>query len=70
MSGLVQRKKYKEEEETTSPNEEDFIPEKYDNQGQDLTLMEELILLALKDSDGLRSFWNDNISYVINSNYA
>lgn len=29
------------------------------------TLMEELILLGLKDNEGLLSFWNDTISYVL-----
>lgn len=30
-----------------------------------LTLMEEVILLGLKDTEGYLSFWNDNISYAL-----
>ncbi|KAL9092365.1 MAG: hypothetical protein Q9159_000873 [Coniocarpon cinnabarinum] len=30
-----------------------------------LTLMEEVLLLGLKDKQGLLSFWNDNISYAL-----
>lgn len=30
-----------------------------------LTLMEEVLLLGLKDKQGYLSFWNDNISYVL-----
>ncbi|KAJ3076947.1 hypothetical protein HDU98_010222 [Podochytrium sp. JEL0797] len=30
-----------------------------------LTLMEEILLMGLKDAQGHLSFWNDNISYVI-----
>ncbi|KAF9074447.1 Golgi phosphoprotein 3-domain-containing protein [Rhodocollybia butyracea] len=30
-----------------------------------LTLMEEILLLGLKDKSGYISFWNDNISYVL-----
>ncbi|KAI8842788.1 Golgi phosphoprotein 3-domain-containing protein [Chytriomyces cf. hyalinus JEL632] len=30
-----------------------------------LTLMEEILLMGLKDSQGHLSFWNDNISYVL-----
>jgi len=30
-----------------------------------LTLMEEIILLGIKDKSGLLSFWNDNISYTL-----
>lgn len=30
-----------------------------------LTLMEEVLLLGLKDSEGYLSFWNDNISYAL-----
>ncbi|CAN6634655.1 vacuolar protein sorting-associated protein 74 [Trichomonascus vanleenenianus] len=30
-----------------------------------LTLMEEVLLLGLKDSQGYLSFWNDNISYAL-----
>ncbi|KAH8201676.1 hypothetical protein TruAng_004114 [Truncatella angustata] len=30
-----------------------------------LTLMEEVILLGIKDKQGYLSFWNDNISYAL-----
>jgi Golgi phosphoprotein 3 len=30
-----------------------------------LTLMEEILLLGLKDKQGYLSFWNDNISYTL-----
>ncbi|KAI8806714.1 Golgi phosphoprotein 3-domain-containing protein [Cladochytrium replicatum] len=30
-----------------------------------LTLLEEILLMGLKDSQGYLSFWNDNISYVL-----
>ncbi|KAJ1677563.1 hypothetical protein EV182_005901, partial [Spiromyces aspiralis] len=30
-----------------------------------LTLMEEILLLGLKDNEGYLSFWNDNLSYVL-----
>lgn len=30
-----------------------------------LTIMEEVLLLGLKDSQGYLSFWNDNISYAL-----
>lgn len=32
--------------------------------GPKLTLLEEVLLLGLKDAQGYLSFWNDNISYV------
>ncbi|KND03599.1 uncharacterized protein SPPG_01074 [Spizellomyces punctatus DAOM BR117] len=33
--------------------------------GPKLTLLEEVLLLGLKDAQGYLSFWNDNISYVL-----
>jgi Golgi phosphoprotein 3 len=30
-----------------------------------LTLMEEVLLLGIKDKQGYLSFWNDNISYAL-----
>ncbi|KAI9106285.1 Golgi phosphoprotein 3-domain-containing protein [Phlyctochytrium arcticum] len=33
--------------------------------GSKLTLLEEVLLLGLKDDQGYLSFWNDNISYVL-----
>lgn len=49
-SGLVQRKKNKEEAPAAEDQEESFKAEKYDN-NEDLTLMEEIVLLGLKDNE-------------------
>lgn len=49
-SGLVQRKRA--QNEVVEEQEDEFAPESYDN-GQDLTLMEEIVLLGLKDNDVL-----------------
>ncbi|RKO85526.1 Golgi phospho protein 3-domain-containing protein [Blyttiomyces helicus] len=35
------------------------------SKGNKLTLLEEVLLLGLKDAQGYLSFWNDNISYVL-----
>ena len=58
-SGIIQRRK------NQGNSEENTIDD--DNSNDDtplLTLMEEVLLLGLKDNEGLLSFWNDNISYV------
>jgi Golgi phosphoprotein 3 len=65
--GLVQRRRPKEpetkadkpEEET---NETDSDTNKDDDKMARLTLMEEILLLGLKDREGYTSFWNDCIS--------
>lgn len=44
------------EEEERDPEEDD------DSKGTRLTLMEEVLLLGLKDKQGYTSFWNDCIS--------
>jgi hypothetical protein len=51
-SGLVQRKKAREDEEESATADQDlgFQQESYGN-GQDLTIMEEIVLLGLKDSE-------------------
>lgn len=36
-----------------------------DERGPKLTLMEEVLLLGIKDKQGYLSFWNDNISYAL-----
>ena len=41
------------------------MPEEAEGRKVKLTLMEELLLLGLKDEQGYLSFWNDNISYVL-----
>ncbi|KAI8898090.1 Golgi phosphoprotein 3-domain-containing protein [Globomyces pollinis-pini] len=72
-SGITQRRRHNVEETPVepAPGPSAFVPEDYDeddvkgNKGKDLTLMEEILLLGLKDSEGLLSFWNDNISYVL-----
>ncbi|KAI9345831.1 Golgi phosphoprotein 3-domain-containing protein [Zopfochytrium polystomum] len=35
------------------------------NRQNDLTILEEVLLMGLKDAQGYLSFWNDNISYVL-----
>lgn len=44
---------------------EDINSSEDERQHPRLTLMEEVLLLGLKDSQGYLSFWNDNISYVL-----
>ncbi|KAG9261687.1 Golgi phosphoprotein 3 [Astyanax mexicanus] len=70
-SGLVQRRGAAAAEKERSPGAEDeFEPrreEQEDDDGGDsketrLTLMEEVLLLGLKDREGYTSFWNDCIS--------
>ncbi|CAG8622047.1 17030_t:CDS:2 [Gigaspora margarita] len=41
------------------------VPDKEDKNQPNLTLMEEVLLLGLKDKQGYLSFWNDNISYTL-----
>ncbi|PRT55810.1 Vacuolar protein sorting-associated protein 74 [Wickerhamiella sorbophila] len=42
------------------------VPSDNDEQAQSrLTLMEEVLLLGIKDEEGYLSFWNDSISYVL-----
>lgn len=50
-----------DDEDTQSgpPSEEDI---EYDSKALRLTLMEEILLLGLKDKEGYTSFWNDSIS--------
>jgi len=65
---LTQRKtaKTKEEERERKANRSDEEPEeeedRFDSKEQRLTLMEEVLLLGLKDREGYTSFWNDCIS--------
>nr|XP_005030059.4 Golgi phosphoprotein 3-like [Anas platyrhynchos] len=49
-------KRLDDEEEERDPEEDD------DSKGTRLTLMEEVLLLGLKDKQGYTSFWNDCIS--------
>ena len=43
----------------------DLNDEKEIGENPRLTLMEEILLLGLKDKQGYLSFWNDNISYTL-----
>ncbi|XP_034091799.1 Golgi phosphoprotein 3-like [Gymnodraco acuticeps] len=67
-SGLVQRKNDREsggeEDEARRCGEEDDQEQedKGDSKETRLTLMEEVLLLGLKDQEGYTSFWNDCIS--------
>lgn len=61
--GLVQRRRQPKQEDT---NEDHVEPEEEeedrDSKETRLTLMEEVLLLGLKDKEGYTSFWNDCIS--------
>ncbi|XP_040053923.1 Golgi phosphoprotein 3 [Gasterosteus aculeatus] len=74
-SGLVQRRSEairsaadkdrdsaEEEDEARRGEEEDDDDDKGDSKETRLTLMEEVLLLGLKDREGYTSFWNDCIS--------
>ncbi|XP_056289075.1 Golgi phosphoprotein 3-like [Pseudoliparis swirei] len=73
-SGLVQRRTEAirsaadkdrdsaEEEDEARRGEEEDDDEKRDSKETRLTLMEEVLLLGLKDREGYTSFWNDCIS--------
>ncbi|KAJ3299398.1 hypothetical protein HK104_009099 [Borealophlyctis nickersoniae] len=68
-SGLVQGDSRKDDAEV----DDDARDEGYSDddaggkggKGPRLTLLEEVLLLGLKDAQGYLSFWNDNISYVL-----
>ncbi|KAI8621533.1 Golgi phosphoprotein 3-domain-containing protein [Chytriomyces sp. MP71] len=53
------------ETEFGGDEEDDDDRDKSGKRANKLTLMEEILLLGLKDSQGHLSFWNDNISYVL-----
>jgi len=68
-TGLVQRRRAapKDENNRESPesgerNEDDDAGMDHDSKETRLTLMEEVLLLGLKDKEGYTSFWNDCIS--------
>ncbi|CAI5437900.1 unnamed protein product [Caenorhabditis angaria] len=67
MSGVVQRRR-KNEEAPVDKNDENsgdsaHSSDQEDNdKGTRLTLMEQILLLGLKDREGYTSFWNDCIS--------
>jgi len=62
--GLVQRRRQPKAEESNDHNEEQEREEEEDRDSKEtrLTLMEEVLLLGLKDKEGYTSFWNDCIS--------
>ncbi|KAM6958906.1 Golgi phosphoprotein 3 [Aplochiton taeniatus] len=74
-SGLVQRRtdvsRNAANDKDRGSEDDDFEPRRSDEQNEDdkgdsketrLTLMEEVLLLGLKDREGYTSFWNDCIS--------
>jgi len=62
--GLVQRRRQPKVEENNDDTEEQEREEEEDRDSKEtrLTLMEEVLLLGLKDKEGYTSFWNDCIS--------
>lgn len=61
--GLVQRRRQpKQEDVNEENNQEEEMEEERDSKETRLTLMEEVLLLGLKDKEGYTSFWNDCIS--------
>jgi Golgi phosphoprotein 3 len=76
MSGLQRRKvKQVTEQAEISPVDQDKPRVGYDPEDNamtmqeskepQLTLMEEVLLMGIKDKEGYLSFWNDNISYAL-----
>lgn len=63
--GLVQRRRQPKVEENHDVNDDDRDDEEdrdRDSKETRLTLMEEVLLMGLKDKEGYTSFWNDCIS--------
>ena len=71
--GLVQRRRVKKpadeapEKEDEHQNAENDVDDG-DSKETRLTLMEEVLLLGLKDKEGYTSFWNDCISSGLRGN--
>ncbi|KAM8871467.1 Golgi phosphoprotein 3-like [Synchiropus splendidus] len=61
-SAAVDREKCSDEEEDEARRWDDDDDDKGDSKETRLTLMEEVLLLGLKDREGYTSFWNDCIS--------
>ena len=62
--GLVQRRRVAKEEvnqEELERQQQEQEEEDRDSKETRLTLMEEVLLLGLKDKEGYTSFWNDCI---------
>lgn len=60
--GLVQRRRQPKQEAQNEAEEQEKEEEELDSKETRLTLMEEVLLLGLKDKEGYTSFWNDCIS--------
>lgn len=64
--GLVQRRAVASENQSVAVQQPDASDEEYSDKSDDknirLTLLEEVILVGIKDKEGYTSFWNDNIS--------
>lgn len=60
--GLIQRRPKKEEVNESHDDHVNEEEEDRDSKETRLTLMEEVLLLGLKDKEGYTSFWNDCIS--------
>lgn len=61
--GLVQRRRQPKQEDVNEEHDpEEELEEDRDSKETRLTLMEEVLLLGLKDKEGYTSFWNDCIS--------
>ena len=73
--GLVQRRRTKQPAEGNQENEEQGQTDDHealddgDSKETRLTLMEEVLLLGLKDKEGYTSFWNDCISSGLRGMY-
>ena len=71
--GLVQRRRTKkpaeDSQEQEEPREDDHEVDDGDSKETRLTLMEEVLLLGLKDKEGYTSFWNDCISSGLRGMY-
>lgn len=67
FSETVVSRRNKGPERSPSPSSAVAVNEEYnkedDSKSTRLTLMEEILLLGLKDRAGYTSFWNDNISF-------
>ena len=62
--GLVQRRRQPKQEDLNEDHAEQEEEEvDRDSKETRLTLMEEVLLLGLKDKEGYTSFWNDCIRY-------
>ncbi|KAF5096567.1 hypothetical protein D0Z03_001585 [Geotrichum reessii] len=61
----ITRAGFNEDGKRIAYDPEDINNTKSDQKQPKLTLMEEILLLGIKDKQGYLSFWNDNISYAL-----